>query len=256
MENFCKSSPSSSVWSLLFQAVTYHHPPPSPNPSTHGRMNNKDFIDWRYIHSWLVFSTQLVNCCFHGRRNNTCVLLRHVAPLPSLWPPPLPKLNVVYTDSVWLWGGGGVELCCRPYSAGVLHPVSDQVQNLQNCFTTQNKNDQKRRHLGVGVFKVPSFMPPPNWSAVYVLTCTYTWYSCPEDNGISLSRDEMLRVLCTTSCESQILVFEPCNSSAEQLPKATSTAEGRNSRQIGGGGGATAAKGGYDNNSKMDGVGV
>jgi hypothetical protein len=22
-----------------------------------------DFIDWRYIHSWLVFSTQLVNCC-------------------------------------------------------------------------------------------------------------------------------------------------------------------------------------------------
>ncbi len=21
------------------------------------------FIDWRYIHSWLVFSTQLVNCC-------------------------------------------------------------------------------------------------------------------------------------------------------------------------------------------------
>ncbi len=28
-----------------------------------------DFIDWRYIHSWLVFSTQLVNCCSHGRRN-------------------------------------------------------------------------------------------------------------------------------------------------------------------------------------------
>ncbi len=24
-----------------------------------------DFIDWRYIHSWLVFSTQLVNCCPH-----------------------------------------------------------------------------------------------------------------------------------------------------------------------------------------------
>jgi hypothetical protein len=22
-----------------------------------------DFTDWRYIHSWLVFSTQLVNCC-------------------------------------------------------------------------------------------------------------------------------------------------------------------------------------------------
>jgi hypothetical protein len=56
----------------------------------HGRMNYKDtkpymsaflsvdlltdfaafcltyFIDWRYIHSWFVFSTQLVNCCPHG----------------------------------------------------------------------------------------------------------------------------------------------------------------------------------------------
>jgi hypothetical protein len=34
-----------------------------------------DFIGWRYIHSWLVFSTQIVNCCPHGRRNYTCVLL-------------------------------------------------------------------------------------------------------------------------------------------------------------------------------------
>ncbi len=55
----------------------------------HGRMNYKDteprlffkidllidFIDSRYIHSWLVFSTQLVNCCPHGWRNYTCVLL-------------------------------------------------------------------------------------------------------------------------------------------------------------------------------------
>ncbi len=35
-------------------------------------------------------------------------------------------------------GGGGVELCCRPYSAGLLHSVSDQIQNPQNCFTTPN----------------------------------------------------------------------------------------------------------------------
>jgi hypothetical protein len=34
-----------------------------------------DFIDWRHIHPWLVFSTQLVNCCPHGQRNYTCVLL-------------------------------------------------------------------------------------------------------------------------------------------------------------------------------------
>jgi len=61
----------------------------------------------------------------------------------SLTSPPLPKLNVhctVYTDSVCdLGGGGGVELCCRPYSAGVLHSVSGQIQNPQNCYTTPNK---------------------------------------------------------------------------------------------------------------------
>jgi hypothetical protein len=47
-----------------------------------------DFTDWRYIHSWLVFSTQLVNCCPHGQRNYTCVLL----PLYLLFdsPPPHP----------------------------------------------------------------------------------------------------------------------------------------------------------------------
>ncbi len=79
----------------------------NPFPHPHGRMNYKetkpymsaflsvdlltefaafcltDFIDWRYIHSWFIFSTQLVNCCPHGQRNYTCVL-----PLYSLWPPP------------------------------------------------------------------------------------------------------------------------------------------------------------------------
>jgi hypothetical protein len=34
---------------------------------------------------------------------------------------------------------GGIELNCRPYSAGVLHSVSDQIPNLTNCFTTPNK---------------------------------------------------------------------------------------------------------------------
>jgi hypothetical protein len=28
---------------------------------------------------------------------------------------------------------------CGPYSAGVSHSVSDQIQNLQNCFTAPNK---------------------------------------------------------------------------------------------------------------------
>ncbi len=70
-----------------------------------------NFIDWRYIHSWLVFSTQLVNCCPHRRRNYSCVLLLlnllfHLPP-----PPPLPKLNVQYIQTVCgyvcVWGGGG-----------------------------------------------------------------------------------------------------------------------------------------------------
>ena len=83
-----------------------------------------------------------MNCCPHGRRNYTCVLLPLYL-LSDLPPSHLPKLKcTLYTDSVWLLGGGGgggVELCFRPYSAGVLHSVSDQIQNLPNCFTTLNK---------------------------------------------------------------------------------------------------------------------
>jgi hypothetical protein len=73
-----------------------------------------DFIDWRYIHSWLVFSTQLVNCCSLGR-TYTFVLLAfyHLSNLP-----PSQTMHSIYS-SVWLGGGGSVELCCRPYSAGV-----------------------------------------------------------------------------------------------------------------------------------------
>jgi hypothetical protein len=83
-----------------------------------------DFIDWRYIHSWLVSSTQLVNCCPQGRRNYTCVLLPLY--LLSDSPPPLSQTKcTVYTDSVCLWGA--LSCVCRPYSAGVLDSVSDQI---------------------------------------------------------------------------------------------------------------------------------
>jgi hypothetical protein len=47
-----------------------------------------DFIDWRYIHIWLVFSTQLVNSCPPWAKE---LYLCTVAPLPSLWPPSLPS---------------------------------------------------------------------------------------------------------------------------------------------------------------------
>jgi hypothetical protein len=149
-----------------------------------------DFIDWRYIHSRFVFSTQLANCCCsHGQRSYTYVLspLYLLSDLPPP-PPPLPKLNVQearnqagiglsylparlcslatqfqtqFLESiprpiaglkfsaqfiqtrqcVAVWRGG--ELCCRPYSAGFLHSVSDQIQNLQNCFTAPNKMTSK-----------------------------------------------------------------------------------------------------------------
>ncbi len=54
----------------------------------------------------LVFSTQLVNCCPHGGRSYTCVLLPlYMYLLSDLLPPPLPKLKVQYiTDSAWLCG--------------------------------------------------------------------------------------------------------------------------------------------------------
>ncbi len=105
-----------------------------------------DFIDWRYIHS--------VVCIF----DPACELLPPwtkeqylctVAPLPSLWPPPpfpLSKLNVlysVYRQCVWLGGGGDVELCTIPYSAVVLHSVSGQIQNLQNCYPTPKQMTSK-----------------------------------------------------------------------------------------------------------------
>ncbi len=105
-----------------------------------------DFIDWRYIHSWFVFSTQLVNCCPHGRRNYVVLVYCCPSTVPSLWPPPPSPpshCTVQYSiQTVCDYGGGRGcwnILYCEPYSAGVLHSVSDQIQNLQNFFTTPNK---------------------------------------------------------------------------------------------------------------------
>jgi hypothetical protein len=57
----------------------------------------------------LVFSTQLLHYCPSN--------LLSGSPPP---PPPLRNVKGQYhTDSVWLGGWGGVELCWRPYSGGV-----------------------------------------------------------------------------------------------------------------------------------------
>ena len=102
----------------------------------------KDFIDWRYIHSWFVFSTQLGSCCPHVPRTYTCLLLPLYCTF-SLTSSPLPPFPMysIYRQCVTV-GVGGVKMYCGPYSAGVLHSVSNEIQNLQNCFTTPNKNDQ------------------------------------------------------------------------------------------------------------------
>jgi hypothetical protein len=100
-----------------------------------------DFIDWRYIHSWFVFSTQLVNCCppWMMMELYLCTVAPLLYLLSDLLPHPPSLPNVQYIQTMCDWGGGDVEMYCGPYSAGVLHSVSDQVRNLQNCFTTPNK---------------------------------------------------------------------------------------------------------------------
>ncbi len=60
------------------------------------------------------FSTQLVNCCLHGRRNYMVLVYCCPCTVPSLWPPPPspPSQSTVYSDSVWLWGVGWGVLKC------------------------------------------------------------------------------------------------------------------------------------------------
>jgi hypothetical protein len=60
-----------------------------------------DFIDGRYIHSWFVFSTQLVNCCPHGRRNYTCVLLPLYCTFSLTSYPPFPSMVSKYSYHDW-----------------------------------------------------------------------------------------------------------------------------------------------------------
>jgi hypothetical protein len=52
---------------------------------------------------------------------------------------------------------GGVELCYRPYSAGVLHFDLTRFRTYKSASQLK-QNDQLRRHLRIGVLKVPSSM--------------------------------------------------------------------------------------------------
>jgi hypothetical protein len=71
----------------------------------------------------------LVNCCPHGERNYTCVRVPLPLYLLSDLPPPLPKLNVQYIQTV-CDGGGGV--------GGVLNCVVDNIlQEFYAQFLTR-----------------------------------------------------------------------------------------------------------------------
>ena len=96
-----------------------------------------DFIDWRYIHSWFVV------CIFHPACELlapwkkelylTCVLLPLYC-IFSLTSSPLsrfPMYSILYTVCDY-WGVGGVEMYCGPYSAGVLHSVSEPTKLLHH----------------------------------------------------------------------------------------------------------------------------
>ncbi len=68
-----------------------------------------DFIDWRYIHSWFVFSTQLVNYCPNGQRNYVVLVYGCPFTTPSLWPPPPFPMYSIYRQCVTVGGGGTVD---------------------------------------------------------------------------------------------------------------------------------------------------
>ncbi len=113
-----------------------------------------DFIDWRYIHSWFVFSTQLVNCCplWTKELYGTCVLLPLYCTF-SLTSSPLPPFPMYSIQTVCDCGGGGGMIICTVDNILQEHSVYDQIQNLQNCFTTPNKMTSEDDIKGLVSFK-------------------------------------------------------------------------------------------------------
>jgi hypothetical protein len=69
-----------------------------------------DFIDWRYTHSWFVFSTQLVNCCPTWIKE---LYLCTAAPLLYLLSDllPLPPFPIYSIYRQCMTVGGGVFKC-------------------------------------------------------------------------------------------------------------------------------------------------
>jgi hypothetical protein len=97
-----------------------------------------DFIDWRYIHSWFVFSTQLLNCCLHGRRYYSCVLLPLYCTFSLTSSPLSPLPNVQYMQTVCDCGGGGGRGCWKLLKCTVDHILQEFYTLFLTRFRTYN----------------------------------------------------------------------------------------------------------------------
>ncbi len=93
-----------------------------------------DFIDWR---SWLVFSWTVAPM-------DEGTILAYCCPSTFSLTSPLPKINVQYIQTVCGCGRWGEVMSCvvDHILQKFLHSVSGEIQNLQNCFPTPNKNNQ------------------------------------------------------------------------------------------------------------------
>ena len=104
-------------------------------------------------------------------------------------------------------GGGRVELCCRPYTAG--YSVSDQIQNLPNCFTTPNKmtcEDDIKRLVSI------KFLRP--W--IHIRGSDPLDYRDPDpDTAHSVSGFEDVKKNMFSSQSSKLKSHEPQNSRSQ-----------------------------------------
>jgi hypothetical protein len=128
-----------------------------------------------------------------GEELDLCTVECCPSTVPSLWPPPPypPSQCTVYTDNVWLWGGGD-EMYCGQYYAGVLHSVSDQIRNLQNWFTAPNKmtsEDDIKGLVSLTSFVHESTSPSTRFLSSRQPLFLYESPSCPTStSSVSLSQ--------------------------------------------------------------------